>query len=303
MSLKLVRRWSMWTMVASVAAFYPSAWSYSNSADAATWRIALLSIVSGAAAISGFIFIVSLWLTLFSFLKQRRSTKRRTEPNLRAGSRNNTSMHCVLPATFVFLATLLQIWATPASGGNEKAPGSRLENLLNEMGYVDVDVDTCVIQFRRVLPNQCPTDKPLSYWRSVDLRNLDMQQTSGIQEMEDKGRIWNFFSIAPTPTYYHQTNRIVDFLYAVKTRHPTSDWPFRYDEAVPLIREEFYRAFPKSENMNWWISETCFGESPMFYADFIMSSKDLGLLEDFRLALIDYGESGDCNLERSSNGS
>lgn len=187
-----------------------------------------------------------------------------------------------------------------ASGGNE-APKERLEGLLLKMGYIDVDVNACVMQFRRNLPNQCPTDKPLSYWRSIDLRNLDMEAITEVQSRETDGYKWYVFTVSPTRDYYWRSIGILGFKRLIKEKYSDAGWPFRFDETAPLIRKEFYRKFPKNENMNWWISESCFGESPDFEVDYIMSYDDQSILLDFRSSLIDYDKSNYCKLERLNN--
>lgn len=171
----------------------------------------------------------------------------------------------------------------------------RLVSLLLEMGYVDVDVSACTLQFRRKLPNQCPTEKPLSYWRSINLLNLDMKSITEVQSWETDGEKWYHFKVRPTRDYYSRSIGILVFKSLTKEKYPNSDWPFLAGDTTPLIRKEFYQEFPSSENMSWLIFETCHGDSPDFGVDYNMTYDDQNMLSDFRSTLIDYSETNSCS--------
>lgn len=215
----------------------------------------------------------------------------------------------VLGLIVVFTSLLAHVNTLNADGmpnGNSaqivgEPSNERLENLLLEMGYTDIDVSDCVLQFRRKLPNQCPTDKPLSYWRRINLLNLDMNSITEVQDRETDGGKWYLFKVLPTRDYHSRSIGIVVFNGLIKEKYPDSGWPFRADKTTPRIRNEFYQEYPSSENMNWFILETCYGDSPGFDVDYHMSYDDQDMLSDFRSALIDYSKSKSCLQERLNN--
>lgn len=219
-------------------------------------------------------------------------------------------IHDVAFAILVGLMSLLaQVNTLNADGfpNHSSAPivdeqsSERLENLLLEMGYTDVGVNACVLQFRRKLSNQCPTTKSLAYWRSVDLQTLDIERIGKVQSRMHAEKKYYYFQIPPTREHYWKIAGIADFPRKMKETYPTTGWPFLFDETVPNIREAFYRQFPRGDVQNWWISETCFGESPDFQLDVDFSFDNQELLLRFRSTLIDHYNSDVCHQGRTRN--
>lgn len=218
--------------------------------------------------------------------------------------KNRSALAFRIVATIIFSLTHIHYLKADELPGHSSAPivddqsSERLEKLLLEMGYSDVDVSACALQFRRKLPNQCPTEKPLSYWRSINLLNLDMKSITEVQEWETDGEKWYLFKVRPTRAYYSRSISIMVFKSLMKEKYPDSGWPFLADDTTPLIRKEFFQEFPSSGNMNWSILETCHGDSPDFDVDYNMTYDDKNLLSDFRSAFIGYSNSNSCSQER-----
>jgi len=79
----------------------------------------------------------------------------------------------------------------------------RLRSELALMGYDAIEIAGPRIRFDRFLldKKQCPTDQGLSYYRQIDLRNLDMKTVSPVYDVKTEERVFFAFSIYPTPEY------------------------------------------------------------------------------------------------------
>jgi len=177
------------------------------------------------------------------------------------------------------------IASTPAVAAKE------LASTLRKMGYRSVEIHQSKLKFERDLGNQCPSDRALSYFREIDLRNLDMASISRIKTQSSDQGAFFYFSIEPTEDYRRRAYPILAFVEKTMRDYPGLNWPFQIDENLPDIRREFLKKFPDTMNLNRWVKKTCFGESPSLYIIFRMSFDDRAALSEFRVALIQYADS------------
>ncbi len=169
-----------------------------------------------------------------------------------------------------------------------------LSESLEAMGYSEIEITACEIKFERLLENECPSDRALSYVREIDLDNLNMKSTSEVVTRDSNNRVFYEFSVNASQEYSMRAVPILAFRRKIKETFPESGWPFRFDETLPQIRILFAEAFPHDANFNLLIPKTCFGESPLVYQKFWMSFDDKLLLEEFREALINHAEHFGC---------
>ena len=202
----------------------------------------------------------------------------------------------------IAMVSLAIMLASPLSPGMTQARAQeqtsrelaqRLRSELALMGYESIEIAGPQIRFERFFldKKQCPTDQVLSYYRQIDLRNLDMKTVSPVHDVKTEERVFFAFSIDPTPEYRKKALSIVSLEREIRELFPTTGWPFRFDTTIPFIREKFLRKFPQDMRLNRWVARTCFGESPYLYLVFWMSFDDKELLSQFRDTLILYAKS------------
>ena len=103
--------------------------------------------------------------------------------------------------------------ATPqvSSADDTLSTAERLEASLVRMGYIDIVINGCDIEFYRMLGKTCPSDQELSYQRTINLKNLDVAAVTAVVKVEYNGKPYYEFQAPPTEEYARLEPALLDF--------------------------------------------------------------------------------------------
>jgi hypothetical protein len=193
-------------------------------------------------------------------------------------------------STLLLLATNSPLWAADQSK-------YQIKKILTEMGYEDVHIEGCNLEFARTV---IPTEKNNGFYRykrKVSINSLDVEDSFELRYSERGGGFYQL-SFSVQEHYLTDTIKADEFGNWVKLHYPNSTWPYLHpedhDEMTPFLEEEFNVQVPDLTNLNLWIYYSKFGKSTRISPSFQLTYSSRAPLFNFAKAIISYKALGEC---------
>ena len=175
----------------------------------------------------------------------------------------------------------------------------RIVDNLEGMGYVDVSIEGCWIEFARNIEPKESNGWTHRYERFVNLDHLAEYSKAKFERIEtDNGFFFGFSTLVDRR---YDTIRRGQALFRVKTNSKFDvDWP-RFRNLADLnkiedISNAFKSWFPDAQKFNRYTNYTVSGEYSHFELWFQMTWSELEPLKEFHSATVAYAQENACDV-------
>ncbi|WP_298909577.1 hypothetical protein [uncultured Aliiroseovarius sp.] len=176
------------------------------------------------------------------------------------------------------------------------AAEKELLSSFSEMGYTEMLLDDCVIEFSRILENDPHDRVERKYKRHINLESLDALSATRVYQVGQSAAYGSIFafSVPYNDKYSDTIDKIRDFNFYVKVQFPGIRWPFEFTQEFLEIEELLKENFPQLQEINYWSSDIKNIQYTQIFerVDFTYSSEIE--LNRFRASLINYSRLYSC---------
>ena len=202
-------------------------------------------------------------------------------------------------------------WALPSvalfaiafavSTNAQPASKQAVQEALNEMGYNDIFISKCWINFAK---DTEPSEQ--NGWTSRYIRYVNLDYFKGfsdreIQQIGQGQSSFYGFETRLDANYPLRPLSLTRFKNWVESSYPGTNWPnvrmSRQRTSLPEIEAYLTQQIPNIDQLNRWVFMTEYGENTQVDQFFQMTWSEREPLQKFLVALKDYGNDTGCDVE------
>lgn len=201
--------------------------------------------------------------------------------------------------SFLFIYSLTLLLANPSLAAAKAE--QTFQDSLASLGYEDVELSGCIVQFKRNLVPSAKNGFTYHYIRIINLEYIADFLLRDIQEVSIGDTNFFGFETRLGLNYPLRPLDLRQFETWVNQTYPASNWPnvrtSSQQTNLPEIERQLHEKIPYLDKLNRWVFKTKFGENTQIDSFFQITAKDRRPLEHFLTALTDYAASYECNIE------
>lgn len=140
-----------------------------------------------------------------------------------------------------------------------------LSNAIEEMGYFNIHVNSCLISFSRLTNPTKENNGLYQYTRVVHLNTIDLSSPTESEAVSASGVRYYRLEFVHADSYYDIFRQSLLFGSRIKKIFPESHWPYfdvsQQDDWTAPIEAELQKQLTSLNEMNLWINFSSYGRS------------------------------------------
>lgn len=171
--------------------------------------------------------------------------------------------------------------------------------VLDDMGYIDVSLDGCWLQFSRRVEPSTSNGGFFAYTRYFDLNTFSDFSSNSVTSQEGGGRIYFRLDSKFDEEYDEKYSVYFKFRSWSRRNYPDSSWPYthpkRHDEFTPILEFEANRLIDLEE-LNRTVQYGAHGPSTVLASAFDLSYGTDEELKEFQSAIEAFSQTNSCEI-------
>jgi len=202
---------------------------------------------------------------------------------------------------YLVAAILFAVVSTASFAKERAAEVSMLGDALVSMGYYDIRVDGCIIEFSHDVEPTSNNNGYFAYTRSINLNNLVDFSRSKVEEFESSEAGLFLLKSKFDSQHSKRHEKTVEFSWWVKRNFGSPLWPYKHpeyqDKNTPAIEYSLRSFFYYESELDRWTNYSKYGASTDFPSDFYIMYEYKEPLEELRKSIVSYSEKSDCAID------